>query len=92
MRIVFLTTVLDYSGAPKMMAWVANQMHRQGHSVKILAMYSDKCMQPLDDGVEFSCLGLPRSKSRIVRNTVGIMKAVNAVHKALKKDGILLDY
>ena len=86
MRIVFLTTVLDYSGAPKMMAWVANQMHRQGHSVKILAMYSDKCMQPLDDGVEFSCLGLPRSKSRIVRNTVGIMKAVNAVHKALKKD------
>lgn len=86
MRIVFLTTVLDYSGAPKMMAWVANQMHRQGHSVKILAMYSDKCMQPLYNGVEFSSLGLPWSKSRIVRNTVGIMKAVNAVHKALKKD------
>ena len=86
MRIVFFITALDYSGAPKMLAWVANQMYRQGHSVKILAMYSDKQLQSLDEGVEFSYIGLTQSKSRFVRNTFGMVNAVHHVHKAIKKE------
>ncbi len=86
MRIVFLIKALDYSGAPKMLAWVANQMHRQGHSVKICSMYSDEIMQPLDEGIEFSYLNLSKSKSRVVRNTLDMIKSVHAVSKFMKKE------
>jgi glycosyltransferase involved in cell wall biosynthesis len=86
MQIAFLTPALDYSGAPKMMAWVANQMHRQGHSTKIYLLYSDKVMQPLDEGVEFECLNLSRSKNRILRNTVDLAKSVHKLHKMMKKE------
>jgi len=86
MRIVFLIKELDYSGAPKMLAWVANQMQRAGNSVKILAMYSEKRLQPLDEKVEFAYLGLSKSGSRFVRNTFGMLKALGVVDKAVKKE------
>ena len=85
MNIIFLTTVLGYSGAPKMLAWIANQMSRSGHSVKVLALYSDQCQQPLDSDIEFESLSLKRSKNRIIRNSIDILKSLNVVHRELKK-------
>ncbi len=86
MKVVFLIKEVDYSGAPKMLVWVANQMENAGHNVTIMAMYSDKCLQPIGDNVRFISLGLSQSRNRAVRNTIGMVKAVGTVHKAMKKE------
>ena len=84
MKIVFGIPALDYSGAPKMMSWVANRMAERGHDVKIVSYFSDECAVKLEAGVEFYPLGLKRSGSRLVRNTFGMVQALCKLDKYVK--------
>ena len=69
MKIVFLITRLDYSGGPKMLAWVANQFAKAGHDVFFIAVYSDQIGQPLESNISFISLNIRQSKFRFIRNT-----------------------
>lgn len=84
MKIVFGIPALDYSGAPKMMSWVANQMSKRGHEVKIVSYFSEECAVKLEAGVEFYPLGLKRSSSRFIRNTFGMAQAICKLDKYVK--------
>ncbi len=81
MKILFTTTCLDYSGAPKMMAWVANQMARKGHDVHIVTFFSDEQARILNEDVTFHSLNMVRGSSRLARNTVGMLKTICKLHK-----------
>ena len=85
MKVVFAFPVFNYSGAPKMMSWIANQMAKRGHEVKIVSYFSNECAAKLDPGVEFHFLGLRRSGNRFIRNTIGMAKAVYRLDKYMKE-------
>lgn len=84
MKIIFGIPALDYSGAPKMMSWVANQMAKRGHEVKIVSYFSNESAVQLEPEIEFYPLGLKRSGSRLVRNTIGMAQAIYRLDKYIK--------
>lgn len=84
MKILFTIPTLTYSGAPKMMAWIANQMAARGHDVQIVAFFSDERAQALNENVRFSSLNAGRSRNRIARNTVGMAQTLLRLHKTVK--------
>lgn len=85
MRIVFMNTVFNLSGAPKMMAFVANSMARAGHEVHLLSFFSEVCEQPLEAGVQFHSLAAGRSGSRLVRNTLGMLGTLRRLDAAIRQ-------
>lgn len=85
MRLFFLITKLDYSGGPKMLAWVANGFAKNGHLVSICSIYSDVCGQELCDGVEFFSLNINQSNSWIRRNTTDMYMAIQKIRKEVNK-------
>lgn len=85
MRIVFMRSAMGLSGAPKMMAFVANSMARAGHEVHIVTFFAGGCAHPLEEGVHFTSLGLERSGSRLMRNTLGMLTALRRLDAAVKR-------
>ena len=92
MRIAFLFSALNHSGAPKMLAWVANQMARRGHEVHIVTFFEAKQAAALEDGVTHHCLNISRNGGRLARNTVVMAKTqyrLLRLLRQLKPDGIV---
>lgn len=85
MKICFIIPEIDYSGAPKMIAWLANKMAEKGHKVEIIAFFSGQIGRPLNDKVSFSYLGIHKSKNRFIRNTFGMIKTLKALNSKIKK-------
>ena len=85
MKILFAIPRLSYSGAPKMMAWVANQMAARGHEVHLVTFYSEEQARILHDNVTMVSLKISQSRSRIVRNTTGMFKTIKALHKKISE-------
>ena len=85
MKILFATTCLDYSGAPKMMAWVANQMAQRGHEVHLVTFFSEEQARLLHRNVTMRSLKVKQSKSRLVRNTTGMLKTVSRLHREVRE-------
>lgn len=85
MRILFATTRLSYAGAPKMMAWVANQMAAKGHDVHLVTFYSEEQARLLHENVVMTSLRVTQSRSRLVRNTTGMLKTLARLHKLVLK-------
>lgn len=86
MKILFTIPTLTYSGAPKMMAWVANQMAARGCEVCFVALFSSEQARTLHANVEMRSLNVTRSKSRLVRNTFGMAQALWRLHRTVKKE------
>ncbi len=85
MKILFMIPRLTYSGAPKMMAWVANNMAKKGHEVHLVTFFSEEQARVLHENVETHSLGVRQSESRLVRNTTGMAKTLSALHKTVRK-------
>jgi len=85
MKIAFIIPKISYSGAPKIMAWVANGMVSRGHSVTIIAIYGSKCEQFLDKKVRVVFLRGKQNRNWFIRNTVGLISAVRSCRKTIKK-------
>lgn len=83
MKILFATTCLNYSGAPKMMAWVANQMAERGHEVHLVTFFSEEQARLLHQNVTMCSLKITQSKSRFIRNTTGMLKTISRLHKTV---------
>ena len=86
MKILFTIPTLTYSGAPKMMAWVANQMAARGHGVRFVAFFSDEQARALHEKIEMRSLNVTRSKSRLARNTTKMAQALWRLHRTVKKE------
>ena len=84
MKILFMIPALSYSGAPKMLSWVANQMTEKEHEVSVVSFFSDIAEHNLNERVKLHCLNIKQSKKRIIRNTVGMFKTIRALHKYVK--------
>lgn len=52
MKLLFLNTNIGYGGASKMIAWVANQCAKNGHSVTFLTYRDNVIRQPIDDSIK----------------------------------------
>lgn len=92
MRLIFAIPRLSYSGAPKMMAWVANQMAARGHEVHLITFYSEEQARILHENVTMCSLKVVQSKNRLVRNTTGMLKTIARLHtmvKTLKPDVVV---
>ena len=63
MNILCIMTTLGYSGAPKMMAWLANSLSRCGHEVSLLTFYKDADHQKLSGSVKRITLDIDRHAS-----------------------------
>lgn len=85
MKILFATTRLTYTGAPKMMAWIANQMAAKGHEVHLVTFYSEEQARLLHENVTMTSLQVTQSRSRLVRNTTGMLKTLGRLHKLVLK-------
>ena len=86
MKIIFAIPRLTYSGAPKMMAWVANRMAKRGHEVKFVTYFSGERGRELEDNIDFRYINVVQSKSRFIRNTVGMLKTLSALDKYVKSE------
>lgn len=84
MKILFMIPALSYSGAPKMLSWIANQMAEKDHEVSIVSFFSDIAEHDLNERIKLHCLSINQSKSRIVRNTFGMFKTIRTLHKYVK--------
>lgn len=92
MRIAFLFSSLNHSGAPKMLTWVANQMAKRGHEVHVVSFFMTEKMPALEESVTHHCLDIKRSGSRLTRNTVVMAKTQYQLLRKLKQlmpDGIV---
>lgn len=92
MIIAFLITGLDYSGGPKMQAWVANQLAKEGHEVHFVSIYSKQMDQPVDSRIKVNFVESVQHKSRFYRNTIGAITDVlklDAIIKQINPDIIL---
>ena len=85
MKIALLIHRLTYSGAPKILGWIANQMANRGHDVTVISFFSDERASFLDEKVKFDSLKIRQSRNRFVRNTFGMLKSVSALHKHIKE-------
>lgn len=85
MKILFTIPRLTYSGAPKMMAWVANQMAKKGHEVHLVTFFSEEQAHILNENITVHSLKVVQSKSRLVRNTTGMLKTIGRLHKTVRK-------
>lgn len=85
MKLLFMIPRLTYSGAPKMMAWVANQMAERGHDVHLLTFFSEEQARILHENVTTHSLKVTQSKSRLVRNTTGMLKTILRLHKTVNR-------
>lgn len=92
MKIISIIPRLNYSGAPKMIAWVSNQLSQNGNEVTLITLFSDIVEQKLDSNIHCISLNIARSKSRIKRNTVQmfyLIKKIKEVIDDIKPDCIL---
>lgn len=60
MKILFLTVALQYSGAQKMMAQVANWLAEAGEEVAITTYFSPEITQKLDERIKTDCMHVKR--------------------------------
>ena len=84
MKIVFMIPRLTYSGAPKMMAWVANQMAERGHDVHFVTFFSSEKTRDLHNRIRFHSLNVTQSNNRFKRNTTGMIKTLFRLHRYVK--------
>ena len=86
MKIVLTIPTLTYSGAPKIMAWVANQMAARGHEVHFVAFFSSEQARALHEKIEMRSLNVTLRQSRLARNTIGMAQALWRLHRIVKKE------
>lgn len=85
MRIVFIHNQISYGGACKMIAWVANQMAKRGHEVHSIVFFQSCNEGNFNENVVLHKLDIKKSKHRIIRNSVGMLKTINALHKKINQ-------
>ena len=82
MKVVFMVPELNYSGGPKMLAWVANQFAKE-NEVFIISTHSKQISQPLDTSIRVITFNYKISPYRIYRNTIQNAQVLRMLHKTI---------
>ena len=89
MKIALIIHRLAYSGAPKIMAWLAGYLAGRGHEVDLISLYDCSERLPAPAGVRLTELGKRQSKNPLVRKTLGLFateKRLLGVLRELRPD------
>ncbi|MBQ2718081.1 MAG: glycosyltransferase [Clostridia bacterium] len=81
MKMLFTIPRLVYSGAPKILAWIANNMAKKGHEVTILTFFKSNIEKEISENVTVTSLDIKQSKNWFIRNTFGMLKINHILHK-----------
>lgn len=94
MKMLFVMPVMKYSGAPKMMATVANWFAEAGEDVTVCTFLDPEITQKLHENIQKDCLNFKRSQSRIGRLTLDYLRLRKAIiHYVLdKKPDVLMTF
>lgn len=85
MKVVFLISEIDYSGGPKMLAWVANQFAIRGENVYFISAFPSENIEILSKKIKYYSLNIRRSQRRFVRNTKEMLKVLCETKKVIDK-------
>ena len=86
LKIVYMIPKLMYSGAPKILAWLASMSCDVARDdVTIITFFESNAEQKVSENVRVVCLNIKPESSWIVRNTFGLLRAQRLLCKELKK-------
>lgn len=74
MKIACCMTTVGYSGAPKMMAWVSNQLFEAGHDVDLVTFFRNDDIQLVNSGINRIDFAVERKSSNILGKVVENVK------------------
>lgn len=73
MNVLLMMSDINYSGAPKILVWLANKLINESNNVSILTIYAPPRGQKIDEKVKCTCLNINQSKNWMIRNTVQML-------------------
>ena len=82
MKLLFLNTDVDYAGAAKMMAWLANELSDRGYDVTFLTYRDSNIQQPISDKVRHIHMPL----EPVTGKGKGIFNSVRTFRRFIKKE------
>ncbi|ELC8456928.1 glycosyltransferase [Clostridium perfringens] len=86
MKILLIMSGINYSGASKMLVWLANKLVDEGNMVNIVTVYEKAKNQEIDSRIKVSCLDIDLSMNRIIRNTIQLMNVSRKLINYMKKN------
>ncbi len=92
MKLLFVMPYMRYSGAPKMMATVANWFAEEGNDVTVCTFFASEVTQKLNPKIKLDNLGIVRSSFKLLNLTVGYMKTEKKIFNyimASKADAVI---
>ena len=92
MKIVCLIHKLTYSGAPKIMIWLANKLSKNGHEISLVACYKTEFNLAIDRNVKLIELNVSQSNNKFWRNTIQldkIGKTVTSILESIQPDIVI---
>lgn len=85
MKIMCIMTTIGYSGAPKMMAWLANSLSEKGHTVSLVTFYDDEDHQVLSKKINRIALNVSRANTKIEKFT-HLLRIEKGIFRSIKKE------
>ena len=94
MKMLFVMPAMQYSGAPKMMATVANWFAESGEDVTVCTFFKSKVTQNLHSSISVECLEIERSKSRIRQLTTDYFRISGEIYNYVmnKKADVVITF
>lgn len=94
MKLLCMIPKLSYTGAPKIMAWIANKMREFGYEVMVVTMYKSNCEQVLNEEIKYLNINYNQSNNWLYRNTIGMVKIISKYRKIVKeyKPDVILSF
>ena len=86
MKILFMAPMLNYSGAPKIMIWLANSFCKAGNDVTVLTYNDVVKNKNLSIQVKRICLNIPCPENWFKRNVHFLSRSVYSVYHFIKKN------
>lgn len=88
MKIAFLAPMIDYSGAPKMMIWLANSFAEKKYDITLITYNGPPKNQEINPRIECKCMGIPLASNWWKRNTIDLFQTVYSTIKFIQKNKI----
>ncbi|MBO4265007.1 MAG: glycosyltransferase [Clostridia bacterium] len=85
MKIACCMTTIGYSGAPKMMAWVANQLSLAGNEVDLVTYFKNDDVQPVNEKITRCDFNIEHKSGNFIGKAFENIKPAWLLRKRIKK-------
>jgi GalNAc-alpha-(1->4)-GalNAc-alpha-(1->3)-diNAcBac-PP-undecaprenol alpha-1,4-N-acetyl-D-galactosaminyltransferase len=85
-KIACCMTTVGYSGAPKMMAWIANQIAENGYNVDLVTYYHNNDIQPIHKTIKRFDFNIKRKSTNIIGKIIETLLAYKKLCNYAKKE------